>query len=676
MPSQALFSRNVKAFLETRGLRLKDLAKGTQISASHLSLVLNGAKGLSDDMKDRIASFLGVPLSVLYSEELPELSPWETDRTRPSLQDRDRMRLRQVIDTFLDLIRGHDFRAPFYLATGMLNDTEARTVRNFLATVIKELQSHTSMVIADTVALEEPEKRLLAACHIAGPHARSEWVLATANLTEQAFIELASNLQARGLITLAESTDGYRVNLSAAAPQFPLSCVYTQDKIKAMYLTLARAMEMYPDSGPFFQLRLARCLLRAGLIDQASFRFEHAARLFEKDGLFTDAADAWHKAALLRRMIENRREEAILLCEAARCMVLAGEGDAARALGSLALSCATEDQLSDLTADLTAEVCLRMGHAFFDRDPVGALRWYRQGLKEQHLARSYTHGALLCSSISCLIELTRLDAAEQQCAKLEDWFSGQDSADPRIGFLRCNYELLTGIIHLRKRKWVAAKQRFLSVLQDEHATEAHRAAAHNNLGMILYREGRLQEAKEHIEKGAGPYVDNPAHPNIAYNQVELAKIHARMGELEEAETLLRKAEQILNERNHNEIGWIRLTRSSIFKQQNKLRQAISCARQAFDYFRKSGDERDSACAALWLSKLLEQQGDLQESRYWDNCAFTVYQKRRWDLRDLRKDVELLELETASLATAGTGHGPPLTARTEYGSPVSVQTEGA
>jgi transcriptional regulator with XRE-family HTH domain len=72
MASIETFANNVKRLLAQRNIRIKDLAARIGLSESYLSLVLNGTrKNLNDEYKDRIASVLNVPMSLLYSENQP-----------------------------------------------------------------------------------------------------------------------------------------------------------------------------------------------------------------------------------------------------------------------------------------------------------------------------------------------------------------------------------------------------------------------------------------------------------------------------------------------------------------------------------------------------------------------------------------------------------------------------
>lgn len=635
MPSRDVFIRNVKDVLSRKGLRLKDLSEGTGISLSHLSLVLNGTWSLSDEMKDKIAAFLGVSVSRLYSEEpvLPEV-----EGPGILLQDPERQELRQVLDAFLTATHMQELRRSFYVALGSLNDTEARSVKHFLMEVLRDMTAGETEAakLERQAGLSRDEQKLLAHYLIAGPGARLEWVKGISGLSDEAFETLTEKLRSRSLIRLVEGEAAIRASPTASVSFPSPSSLFTQERLRAIYLTLAQAMKTLPDEGPFFESRLAEVLLKAGITRESIAHFEQAARLFEKASLFEDAAGCWHKAAFLHDTLSEGAEKCWKLCEAVRCMVIAGRREYAEAV-----ACSVLEELDEKgLGHLKGRACLLVGHAFLKKHPLEALEWYRKGIPVTPV-NSYIHGALLGCILGTLLDLGRVEEAEDAAKVLEQWLSKAELPDEQKKYIADNYQLLHGIIDYWKRDWKSAKKRFMTYLAAEGCPQNQRATAMHNLGIILYREGKLDEARHHIEEAIknGHFAEFGA--NQAHANVELAKIHLRAGNLEIVGRVLEEAEQVLAGRPSAEFGWIWLVRAAVSKQRGLYRDPVASAKRAIDVFHKFQAEREEACACYWLAGLLREKGD-PIADYYQHRAYAIYERRRWDVAELLADVSLLE----------------------------------
>ncbi|HHW17736.1 MAG TPA: helix-turn-helix transcriptional regulator [Firmicutes bacterium] len=635
MRSRDVFVRNVKDILSRRGLRLKDLSEGTGISPSHLSLVLNGTRFLSDDMKDKIAAFLGVSLSRLYSEEpvLPEV-----EAPGPLIHDPERKELQQVLDTFLIVTHMDELRRSFYVALGTLNDTEARSVKGFLKEVLRDMTGSEggAPTFDCQVGLSREEQKFLAFCRIAGSGARLEWVKAISGLSDEAFKMLTEKLCSRSLIRLVEDEGGVRTHLTASVSVPSPRSLFTRERLHAIYLTLAQAMETMPDEGPFFQSNLAEVLLKAGMTRESIAHFEQAAHLFEKASLFENAAGCWYKSALLHNMISEDTEKYWKLCEAVRCMVSAGRREDAQSVAYSVLEELDEKGLGHLKG----KVCLLVGHALLKKHPLEALEWYRRGIPVTPV-NSYTHGALLGSVLATLVDLRQTEEAQDAAKALERWLLTAVVSEHEKKYIADNYELLQAIIDYWKRDWKSAKQRFMTYLGAQGCSGAQRATAMHNFGIILYREGRLDEARQYIEEAIRQSSFAEFGANRAHANVELAKIHLRAGELEPIGKLLEEAEQVLTSRPTAESGWIWLIRAAVSKQRGLHREAVAAAKRAIELFSRFGAEREEACACCWMARLLRQKADSMWD-YYEHRAYAIYEKRGWDPKDLLEDTSLLE----------------------------------
>lgn len=634
MSSRDVFIRNVRELLSRRGLRLKDLSEGTGISLSHLSLVLNGMRSLSDDMKDKIAAFLGVSLSRLYSEEP---APADAQAATPE-RDPERTELRHVVDSFLHATNMDELRRSFYLALGTLSDSEARSVKGFLMEILRDIAAseRETSGFEPHLGLSRDEQKLLALYLVARSGARLEWVRAASGLSDQAFEMLTEKLCSRSLISLIEDNGGVRVRVHDSACIPGLSLLFTRERQQAIFLTLAQAMEALPDDGPFFQSNLAEVLLKAGATRKSIACFEQAARLFEAASLVENAAECWYKAALLSHLVFGDNEKYWKLCEAVRCIVVAGRREDAEAIAYSML----EELDARGLGHLKGKVCLLTGHALLKKHPLEALSWYRRGLAAAPV-NSYIHGALLGSALGSLLDLRQIDEAEDVAKSLDRWLLQAKVSDEQKKYIAGNYELLRAIVYYWKRDWRSAKEQFLKYLATDGCPEPQRATAMYNLALILYREGRLDEARRYIEEAVGKSAFAEFGANRAHANVELAKIHLRAGELEPIAKLVEEAERILDSRPTAERGWVWLIRAAVSKHRGLYREPVAAAKRAIELFSKFGAEREEACGCLWLASLLNEKGDSM-SDYYEHRAYAIYEKRGWDPKDLLDDVALLK----------------------------------
>lgn len=455
MPSLEIFAKNVKRLLLQRNIRIKDLAEKIGLSESYLSLVLSGnRRNLGDEYKDRIAAFFNVPLSQLYSEDMCFKETWDSV---PLYEDPQRLELKDLINAFIDKTNLENRRTSFFLAISMLNDQDVRSVKYYFSRVLEEFEEEDKKKSFQTekTAFDLPseQRNLLALYSLAGNNAKIEWVKAIANMNEQKFNKLSSELESCGFISFVEDVQGTRVILKQnLAPS--INSFFSQDKIKMIYLDLARAMQAFPDQGPFFQLKLARKMIKAGINDEAISYLSRAAASFESLDLWKEAARTWHEAAVIHGIVNNTKEKARCLCEAARCLTQAGNLTDAEAMGQYAFKALEDAGISDMLE----EVCLIMGNLYAEHDYMKATQWYKKGLSRTR-ENSINYGKFLINLASAYFVQGKLEQAENALSETQRWASGRNA--PEVRHIMAHVDLMLGLIEFQRRNWKSSKSYFL-----------------------------------------------------------------------------------------------------------------------------------------------------------------------------------------------------------------------
>jgi tetratricopeptide (TPR) repeat protein len=633
MDSAEIFCRNVKTILAQRNIRIKDLAERIGLSESYLSLVLSGSrKNLNDEYKDRIASFLNITLSQLYSEEL-RIDMLESGPV--FVEDPNRKETVRLVDMFLASTNLQSARPYFYSVLAGLNDHDARALRSFLSAVLTEMSREDSGngESPPAVSMPEPERRLLAIYAAAGDGARLEWVRAAAELPEDTFNTLTSSLASGGFIQISEDADGCRSRLLGKV--VPASSLFTLRRLRDIHLALAHAMLTYQDRGSFFEGAVAEHLLKAGKNRESSEQFRKSARLMESSGLWREAAEAWHRASIICGVLGDVIGRGNCLADAAKCLCAAGEFSEADECGGYA--CRLFEEQEDPHA--VRNVCIIMGNMLREHDLDAAAGWYKKGIKSTP-PEDPGHGILLVNLASALLEAARLDEAENTLKQALRWSAGRDTAE--VGSINLLVSLNLGLIEYQRRNWKKAKTHFESCREQAQVPGAPLETAWHNLGMLMYRDDNVKMAREYLVKAQDVYRERGNTLSWAYAAIELAKVALRAGDLEEARKQVRAAEPYLEEKSLHEKGWVLLIRGCIDHGQRLVNQAVENGRKAVDIFQREAAERDLACAALWLSSLYTEVGDLQQATFLERRAFQIYDKRHWDVRELRRERSLLE----------------------------------
>ncbi|MGE5579901.1 MAG: helix-turn-helix domain-containing protein [Bacillota bacterium] len=638
MASVEIFCQNVKTILAQRNIRIKDLAEKIGLSESYLSLVLNGLrKNLNDEYKDRIASYLNLSLSQLYSEDLRAAA--SSEEAPVFGEDPDRKETAELLETFLSTTNLTQIRSSFYIALSSLNDKESRVLRTYLRTVLTDLARSPAVRIEPTASaapLDNDELSLLALYSLAGDDARLEWVMSASSMTKDDFETITQRLVAKSVLKVRDDS-GIRRS-SPLGPHIQASSLYTLAKLKDIHLSLALAMAALPDEGPFFERAVAEHFLRAGKNKEALERFSKAAKLLESLSLWREAGETWHRSSILCGLLNDTTGRANCLAEAAKCLGAAGNFEEANEFGSYA--CRIIQEMGKPRS--VAYVCIMMGYMMGQHDPDAGIDWYRRGLKVTDLD-DLTRGILFGNLISTLLEAERMDEAENTIREARRWSAGRSEQD--VGTLGIMIPMGLGLVEFRRRNWKSAKTHLEQALTRSEGSKLHMAWVWQSMGMLMYREDDQISAAEYLRKAQEAYQDLDMNLYSAHTGIELAKVALREGRFEDAAAGVSSAEPVLEEKSALQKAWASLIRGCIGRARGRREQAVDDGRKAVDIFQREEAERELALAALWLSDLYNEMGDTQQATFMERRAFQIYEKRHWDIRELHRERGLLQPKT-------------------------------
>lgn len=636
MSSLELFAKNVRLLLEKRGWRIRDLADRTGISGAYLSQVLNGTKkNISDEYKDRIACALGVSVGCLYSDT-PIGS--EDDWLFVSNLHHEREELKSIVDTFLARTGLEDARSAFHAGCGLLNEKDARLVARYISGVLGALSS-TGYSDGTVEPLTSDLTRLFSYCWLAGSGARVEWIREICGLEDEEFRQGIQRLSEMGYLHLVEESGSTRVRIAPSVPSPPLSSLFSQRGLQSTSLALAFAMQVFPDEGPAFEARLSDVLLKAGRYAEAFQHMQTAAKMLESIGHWHPAAEHWHRAAVIAGIISRGQMRVRCLCQAARCAAKTGDLEFTDSIGRRALALA---QTPGQPAWQSVYVCISMGNAFQDLDLHCALKWYEKGLScdEQ---RSQWYASLVLNVTGVLLQMKRTGEAEQYLGHLEKWIRCNQSFQS-VGHYRQRCFEMTGIVLMQRHDWVGARKAFEeTIAQSQGKQTASAGVAWHGLGLLSYYEDKCEQSREYYSLAEDCFLRLGLERQLEALYVDMAKVAVRKGAFKKAEELLSRSEKCPHEQ-----PWILLLRACIAGSRGYGATAIRLAKAAIDGFRSRDFENETACATLWLSKLLVENGNLADARFYENWAFSIYNRRRWDVKHLLQQCSLLGARASDL----------------------------
>lgn len=635
MPSHEVFVNNIRCILKDRGMLIKDLAAKAGISGSYLSLLLNGGRrNVSDDVRDRIASVLGVTISRLYADpsEITE-SSW---MPAPSHWSPRRRELRDVVDTFLQQTNLEEYQGAFYEAMGLLDDTQATSVHQYLSDVLaRSSASGNHKEQPDISALSSRDRRVLAYFAVAGDGAKLDWIREICDVESRDFDRSAETLRAIGVVDFVEGCGATRVKMSNSAG-LPLIAMFTQSRLRGIYLSLSVAMQNHPDFGPAFEARLAKTLLKAGMTSESAAHLQNAASAIQKEGLFSEAARHWHQAAVIYGSVGQFDKRESCLAESAICYCRAGDLAVAE---EIALSIPCEDDTSDKPE--RGLLILRFASSVEPHDADCALKWYKKSLRM--IPRDHPrYGAALINLASCALQVGRLEDAHSALAEMDKWLAYQDQSDQYVKGLRVRRLLIEGYVAQEQREWKRSRDCYERVLTEDGGDTVDSAVALQNIGDILLLEDKVDDAEVSYERAFRAYEALGLDSHQRFAQIDLARVALRKNDLGRASELLAQVMPSLGEEPRRAKGWAYLVNASLHRVSGRLRQSISEARKALEVFNRSKAMREYCCTSLWLSRVFDQMGDKGARGYYENCAYHVYQSRRWDVKDLLRECDRVD----------------------------------
>lgn len=636
MPSLEIFVKNVRNLMAQREIRLKDLAEKIGISEPYLSLVLNGTKtNLSDEYKDKIASFFNVSMADLYTDDIEE-SPSQ-EHVLP--ENPERYELRKCVESFIQVANLEDLRLPFLTTLLTLDDASATVVKTFFTRLLKEISSVSKTGVAPSLPLlplTQMERTILLVSSMAAPGPRLTWVQSAVSAEQDEFNRIVMDLQQKGYISVVEDSCGVkRIKTSTDFTQ-SASLFFTQDKLRDLHLCLSSAMENQPDEGPFFYFNLARHQNLAGLSQKAISNLEKAASLFQSSGLWTEAARAWVELGFSYGLLGEAFEKAKCLFRAAQCCSKSEDLDSGDELGAQCISIFR--QLGQ--GEMVGNTCLMLGNNWIVKDKNKAIQWYEIGVKNTPES-SLVYGRLLVNLGSCYLDTGKTERAELVMNKASKWIKEHESND--VLELKSHIHLISGLIQYKRRNWTYARRLFLSCLESSTPDSLEDiAVAHHNLGMIAYREDNPSESIQHLKKALEIYnqLNMPAY--WAYGAVELAKSYLRSGQVDLARGLIVECSSEEVKRFLENSGWFYLVKSAVAWSDLNQKEALENGKMSVEVFSRDGaSQRDLACASMWLSQILGAQGRLQAAKPYETRALKIYEKKNWDIKELNRDVSLL-----------------------------------
>ncbi|MGI6662354.1 MAG: hypothetical protein ACOX4B_02600 [Bacillota bacterium] len=254
-------------------------------------------------------------------------------------------------------------------------------------------------------------------------------------------------------------------------------------------------------------------------------------------------------------------------------------------------------------------VCISEGNTFQALDLRYALKWYEQGLSCTE-DRCQPRASLLVNIIGVLLQMKRTSAAEQYLEDLQDLVT-QNETLSGVEHYRQRCAEMRGIICMQMHDWAGARGAFEQVIaQSQGKWAGHVGVAWHSLGLLNYYEDKCEESRNCFTSAEQCFLALGLERQLEALYVDLAKVALRQGCFEEAEELLTRAEKCPHEQ-----PWILLLRACVEKCRGHTTKALALARAAIDGFRSRDFENELACAALWLSKVLTENGELLDARF-------------------------------------------------------------
>lgn len=223
-----------------------------------------------------------------------------------------------------------------------------------------------------------------------------------------------------------------------------------------------------------------------------------------------------------------------------------------------------------------------------------------------------------------------------------------------------NVSLLSGVLNdlgvlcYRHSEWDQAKSYYregLRLLDDCVVRPRYEPMLHNNLGMLLYREGDMHAGMGHLEQAASLYERAGDRHNAARVWVNFGQVLERQGQSDQALTILEQALPILDQAVDTRI-LVELYNSLgvLYRYRGEWSPAHHYFQKSFAVARTIGDIGGQAQAFSNLGVVAQGQGQYLEARDHYLNALALYQ----DAAD-RQGVAVVEGNLGHLASLKDDH---------------------
>lgn len=129
------------------------------------------------------------------------------------------------------------------------------------------------------------------------------------------------------------------------------------------------------------------------------------------------------------------------------------------------------------------------------------------------------------------------------------------------------------------------------------------AACQEALGSVDLLRGDVAAARQRFEAGLSCVESRPGSPVAAALQVRLAEVALELGQVPEAESLLRRARELaLRSSERRLLAEIKRVLTYVHLRRDQQREALACSQQALDYAQKSGVRHEIARALLAMGE--------------------------------------------------------------------------
>lgn len=342
---------------------------------------------------------------------------------------------------------------------------------------------------------------------------------------------------------------------------------------------------------------------------------EAVARHLERAAYGSGAAYFYHQLAGRAAAQDQLARATRLLLRAIACL---GQADIGQRISMWHELGAILVRRGDLDAALSAyDKLLRLSHVLAVRQ-YRAAAYYALGQIHRHkgdLARSLDHLNRAHSDYSEINEMSGVADVLDDLGQVL-WLLGriEDALDRtaralelrrRLGDRRKEATSLLhiGSIELHRGLIDPALSCYEEALRKHDEDPELFAACQEALGSVDLLRGDVAAARQRFEAGLARVESRTGSPIAAALQVRLAEVALELGQVPEAEGLLRRARELaLRSSERRLLAEIKRVLAYVHLRRDQQREALSCSQQALDYAQKSGVRHEIARALLAMGE--------------------------------------------------------------------------